>query len=205
MNVEITPPRDYRETRTPGLWARIGCADCRGTGDVIVTDDDDPTLRYPQPCGCLWCAEEELERELEEQDDPERQAELERELHQRRVAVAWNQIYDEIGPRQVGHRYWSGYWRSGYTVEDIRITCDDGDRARPSWEITERWDDGHRTTHCTPWSPEQGDRHALKPSPVAPAPLPSEWRAPRHRHAAPCPRCTSRFAFIRALHRIRLL
>ena len=205
MTVDSTPPPDYRETRMRGLWARIGCTDCGGTGEFIVTDDDDPDLRYPQPCDCLWCPEAELERDLEEQDDPDRQAELERELHHRHIALAMNEIDEEIGPRRTGRRYWSGYWSRGYTVESISITCDDGDLTRPSWSMRVRWDDGHRTTHCTPWAPELDDGQPPVPPPPGPAPRPPELYVPRRCAEAPCSRCTSRFALIRAAHRIGLL
>lgn len=54
MSTESTPPEGYRKTRMRLLWARIGCHDCGGAGEFLVTDDEDPELRYPQPCDCLW-------------------------------------------------------------------------------------------------------------------------------------------------------
>ena len=44
------------------------------------------------------------------------------------------------GPRRVGGRYFSGYWRQTYDVLAI-----DGDT------LTVRWQDGRTTTHSTPW------------------------------------------------------
>ena len=53
-----------------------------------------------------------------------------------------------VGPRKGGGRYLCGYWRTEYTVTAIEY--------RDSWEgtsITCKWEDGHSTTHSTPWDP----------------------------------------------------
>lgn len=196
MTVEITPPPNYHETRIRGLWALSRCADCGGAGEVLVTDDEDPYLRYPQPCDCLWCPEAELERQAEEEDEPARQAELREELARRDVEQARQHIVEEIGPRQVGGRYWSGYSRMAYTVDDISI-ADPDDYSGPRWSITVRWDDGRVATHYTPWNPDWD----------AVVPVPPEFPAPASpvAHDEGCPRCHSRFALIRAAHRVGLL
>ena len=57
----------------------------------------------------------------------------------------------EIGPRKVGGRYHSGYWGEDYTVLDIET-----DRPQwPPWQITIRWDDGRKGSHCTAWDPKR--------------------------------------------------
>ncbi|MEG9518080.1 hypothetical protein LZ318_30910 [Saccharopolyspora indica] len=68
MTVEITPPPGYHQTRLRGLWARQGCGGCGGAGEFIVTDDEDPDLRYPQPCECLC----EIGPVVEDERDPVR-------------------------------------------------------------------------------------------------------------------------------------
>ncbi|GAB3673669.1 hypothetical protein [Saccharopolyspora sp. NPDC049426] len=196
MTAEIPPPPHYRETRIRGLWALSGCADCGGTGEFLVTDDEDPDLRYPQPCDCLWCPEAELHGRLEEEDDPARQAELRAELDRRDAEQARQHIAEEIGPRHVGGRYRSGYSRRAYTVEDISISAPD-DVVGPRWSITVRWDNGHVATHYTAWNPDRDEVLSPPPQPSAPVP-------PRPR-GEDCPRCRSRFAVIRAAHRVGLL
>lgn len=84
----------------------------------------------------------------------------------------------------------------------VRITCEDGDFTRSIWSMTVQWDDGHRTTHCTPWNPALGDGQLPSPSPPSSAPRPPE---PQRRDADRYARCTSRFALIRAAHRLGLL
>ncbi|MDA3644356.1 hypothetical protein OU416_09835 [Saccharopolyspora indica] len=69
----------------------------------------------------------------------------------------------------------------GYTVEHLSVTRRD-DPADLTWEITVRWDDGHRTTHCTAWNPSMGDR-PLPPQqpdpPTAAKPHPGSTRTAR--------------------------
>jgi hypothetical protein len=64
-----------------------------------------------------------------------------------------------VGPRQVGGRYWSGYWQAGYTVTAIDI---EGSPFPTVW-ISVRWDDGHTGRHCTPWE-QQRDRVLAEPT-----------------------------------------
>jgi len=137
MRLNITPPPGYTAVSRQ-LWALADCTHCDGAGDVIVCDDSDPELRYPQPCECLWSPD----------DAPSR------------IALAWIGVFQEIGPRQVGGRYWNGYWKHSYTVTDIAITVG----AQPesiSWRITVQHDDGRLITHCTAWDSYRGD--ALTP------------------------------------------
>ena len=47
-----------------------------------------------------------------------------------------------IGPRVVGGRYLSGYWRKSYTVVEIIDI---------SMEMTCVWEDGETTVHGTCW------------------------------------------------------
>ncbi|MEY8042615.1 hypothetical protein AB8O55_24685 [Saccharopolyspora cebuensis] len=159
----------------------------------IAADDEDPTLRFPQPCDCLWTPEDELV-EAPHEHDP-REAEVDRQ--RRRVELAWDRIAAEIGPRQVGGRYWNGYWRRGYLVESIAITFTDGDLACPRWSITVLWDSGDRTTHCTRWNPDLGDSTSPPPRRPGPAPQPPELRTR-------VPRRTSRSVFTRLTRRFLL-
>lgn len=59
-------------------------------------------------------------------------------------------IARQIGPQQVGGRYYSAYWGKAYEVLAI---YDQTDSWGP-WEITVRWDDGRQHTHCTAWDPD---------------------------------------------------
>ena len=55
-----------------------------------------------------------------------------------------------VGPQKVGGRYLCGYWKRAYTVTDIRYIQD--------WRgtsITCLWEDGHTTTHSTPWDSQR--------------------------------------------------
>jgi hypothetical protein len=55
----------------------------------------------------------------------------------------------EIEPRELGGRYWSGYWGRTYMVEQMKL--DECGRLRT---MTVLWDvEGRRTTHCTAWDP----------------------------------------------------
>jgi len=51
-----------------------------------------------------------------------------------------------IGPRRVGGRYFSGYWREEYTVLAIQW-----DMPVWGWQMTVHWADGHVTSHSTWW------------------------------------------------------
>ncbi|MFC4066751.1 hypothetical protein [Actinoplanes subglobosus] len=76
-----------------------------------------------------------------------------------------------IGPRQVGGRYYSGYWGEEYTVTAI-----DRDLVNATWSITEATDAeaaaGRSRTHHTPWEYDR-DRVVAQPAtatnPVEPA------------------------------------
>ncbi|PWV71329.1 hypothetical protein SAMN05421630_11567 [Prauserella marina] len=201
MDLTITPPEGYRKTRMPWLWALASCDVCGGSGEYLVDDHDDRDepwdpedgpLLYPQPCDCLWAPEPEVTRTIEEQNRRER----EREQQRQRDARAWAEIDAAIGPRRAGGTYWDGARQGWYFVEAIYTAGRPTDR--PAWWIGVRWADGTRSTHSTPWNPQAGDG---QPPPPGPAPEPPELR---HRRTH-CRRCTSRFALVRAAHRIGLL
>ncbi|MCC9708216.1 hypothetical protein E4N62_24925 [Streptomyces sp. MNU76] len=67
-------------------------------------------------------------------------------------------IARQIGPQQVGGRYYSAYWGKAYEV----LAIDDQTDSWGPWEITVRWDDGREHTHCTAWDPER-DRVIAQP------------------------------------------
>lgn len=73
--------------------------------------------------------------------------------------AAW--IARQLGPRQVGGRYYSGSRDQEYEV----VTVDDEPDSWGQWEITVRWDDDHESTHCTPWAPDQD--HVIATPPAA--------------------------------------
>jgi hypothetical protein len=50
-----------------------------------------------------------------------------------------------LGPREVGTKYFNGYWRKIYTVESIEWIEDE------LWEITCRDEMGTRYRHSTAW------------------------------------------------------
>lgn len=56
-----------------------------------------------------------------------------------------------IGPRKVGGRYYNGYWGEEYTVLNIETNR----TSWPLWQITVRWEDGSKTSHCTAWDPDR--------------------------------------------------
>lgn len=59
-----------------------------------------------------------------------------------------------IGPRVVGGRYRSGYWRDEYLVTHVGI----GTESRipwSAWSITCKDPDGTERTHCTSWDPRR--------------------------------------------------
>ena len=56
-----------------------------------------------------------------------------------------------MDPRQLGGRYFSGYWRQAYTVLKID---DHGPLGETTYWLVE-WDDGTLTNHCTPWDPKR--------------------------------------------------
>lgn len=172
MDLTITPPHGYQEVaHARWMWADPGCDRCDGTG-IVWTDVWDhgineyaPLCREDNDCDCVWTPDEdvleELDRRYQSRGNPDR------------ARDAWESIAKALGPRRPGGWYWSRYWRAGYTVVSIDYSFHDGDPASPSWTITVRWDDGHHTTHCTPWdfSQDSCDRPPARhpgPSPVAP-------------------------------------
>lgn len=70
-------------------------------------------------------------------------------------------IAGQIGPQQVGGRYYNAYWGQTYEV----LAIDDQPDSWGPWEITVRWDDGRDTTHCTAWDPEHDRVIAQPPDP----------------------------------------
>ncbi|MFJ2833590.1 hypothetical protein ACIPC1_39635 [Streptomyces sp. NPDC087263] len=70
-------------------------------------------------------------------------------------------IANQVGPRQVGGRYYSGYWDLAYEVLNI----DDNPDNWGPWEMTCRWDDGRDTTHCTAWDPKRDRVISQSPQP----------------------------------------
>ena len=67
-------------------------------------------------------------------------------------------IARQIGPQQVGGRYYSGYWGLEYEV----LAIDDKPDSWGAWEMDVRWDDGREISHCTPWE-EGRDRVISQP------------------------------------------
>jgi len=57
-----------------------------------------------------------------------------------------NASQSRFGPQRVGGKYLNGYWNQTYTVLSIRPEMNS-----QSEEITVRWEDGHTTSHATPW------------------------------------------------------
>ncbi|MBE8524220.1 hypothetical protein ILP97_43235 [Amycolatopsis sp. H6(2020)] len=191
----ITIPAGYRKTHLRGLWALAGCRDCRGNGEYLVSDRDDtdqmrdcdePEPWYPQPCDCLWSPPPEDLRALDAAHER-----LQR--HRDRM----REVFDAIGPRQVGGTYWCGYWHRWYVVESIEIRFRDGDLTAPTWSITARWASGERGTHHTPWDPRCDSTTSPARLP-GPAPVPPELRYPT---TASCRWCRSQSTFVRAIHR----
>jgi hypothetical protein len=189
----IHVPEGYCPTRLRGLWALIGCLVCGGNGEYLVSDDtdqvrdcDEPGLRYPQPCDCLWSPPAEELRALDAAH-----ARLRR--HRERM----REVFEAIGPRQVGGTYWCGYWHRWYLVESIEIRFRDGDLTAPTWSITARWASGERGTHHTPWDP-RCDSTSVPARWPGPAPVPPELRYPA---TVSCRWCHSPSALVRAIHR----
>lgn len=62
-------------------------------------------------------------------------------------------VQANVGPRQVGGRYSSGYWGDGYTV----LAIDPGPREGwPVWQITVLNDgEQYPRSHCTAWDPQR--------------------------------------------------
>ncbi len=182
----------YRKTRMRRLWALDGCPECRGSGEYLVNDRDDSLAQrvpgdddvwYPQPCDCLWSPPPEVLRALDAAD-----------VRVRRHRERMRDVFDAIGPREVGGTYWDGYWFHWYLVERIDIRFRFGDLAEPSWSIIVRWDSGERAAHRTPWDHGR-DGSPSVPRPPGPAPPPPELRYDHF-----CRWCRSRFALVRAVH-----
>jgi hypothetical protein len=150
MDLTITPPDGYHMVAdAQWAWADPNCAHCKGTG-TIWTDVWDleinecvPINREPDDCECVWTPDDDVLEELNER--------YLSEGNSARARDAWEGIARAIGPRRSGGRYWCGCWCAGYTVVSITYSFHGGDPARPSWEMTVRWDDGHHTTHSAPW------------------------------------------------------
>ncbi|MFR0367558.1 RapZ C-terminal domain-containing protein [Streptomyces sp. MCC20] len=70
-------------------------------------------------------------------------------------------IARQIGPQQVGGRYYNGYWGQEYEVLGI----DDQPDSWGAWEIAVRWADGREDTHCTAWDDECDRVIAQPPTP----------------------------------------
>ncbi|WP_330469322.1 P-loop ATPase (plasmid) [Streptomyces longwoodensis] len=70
-------------------------------------------------------------------------------------------IASQLEPREVGGRYYNGYWQQEYEVLHIN---DKPDGWR-SWEMTVRWADGRETTHGTAWDPKRDRVIAQPPQP----------------------------------------
>ncbi|WP_372667947.1 hypothetical protein [Amycolatopsis kentuckyensis] len=190
----IQVPDGYCPTRLRGLWALVGCLVCGGNGEFLVSDRDDtiepwdcdePEPTYPQPCDCLWSPPPEDVRALDE-------AQTRLRRHRERM----REVFDAIGPRQVGGTYWCDYWYRWYLVESIEIRFRDGDLTDPSWSITARWASSDRGTRHTPWDPRCHSTSVPVCQP-GPAPAPPELRYPA---AVSCRWCRSRFALVRAVH-----
>lgn len=186
-------PEGYCTTHLRGLWALADCRECGGTGKYLVSDDideawdcDEPEPWFPQPCDCLWSPPPEVLRALDASH-----ARLRR--HRERM----REVFDAIGPRQVGGTYWCRYWHRWYIVESIEIRFRDGDLTDPTWSITARWASGDRSTPHTPWHPRY-DRTSSPALSPGPAPAPPELRYPA---TTICRRCRSRFRLVRAVHR----
>jgi hypothetical protein len=191
----ITIPEGYRKIHLRGLWALAGCRVCRGNGEYLVSDRDEsdegwacdePEPWYPQPCDCLWSPPPEDLRALDAAH-----------AHLLRHRERTREVFDAIGPRQVGGTYWCGYWHRWYTVESIEIRFRDGDLTAPTWSITARWASGERGTHHTPWDPRCDSTSPAARSP-GPAPAPPELR---YATAPFCRWCRSPFRLVRAVHR----
>lgn len=173
MDLALTPPHGYHAVaHARWTWADPHCRICDGTGVVWADvwdraiDDSAPLYREDNDCGCVWTPEpdvlEELDRRYRSRGNPDR------------ARDAWKGIERALGPRRVGGWYWSGYWRTGYTVVSIDYSFHDGDPASPSWAITVRWDEGHRSTHCTPWDERRDSCHrppAHHPGPALTLPI----------------------------------
>ncbi|MDW8478366.1 RNase adapter RapZ [Streptomyces scabiei] len=70
-------------------------------------------------------------------------------------------IARQIGPQQVGGRYYNGSRSQEYEV--LRI--DDQPDSWGPWEISVRWADGREDTHCTAWDDERDRVIAQPPAP----------------------------------------
>jgi hypothetical protein len=183
MDLTITPPEGYRKTRMPWLWALADCRTCGGSGEYLVNDHENRGEPWDPEDGPLLYPQP---CDCLWAPEPE-------------VTRAWAEIDAAIGPRCVGGRYWDGYWHRWYYVEAIYTAGRPTDH--PAWWIRVLWDDGTRSKHSTPWNPQAGDGQPPPPLPPGPAPEPPELR---YLHGD-CQRCTSRFALVRAAHRIWLL
>jgi hypothetical protein len=115
----------------------------------------------------------------------------------RRHRERMREVFDAIGPRQVGGTYWDGYWHRQYLVETVSIRFRDGDLTEPYWSITVRWDNAQRNIHHTPWNPSYDSTSLPAVSPGT-APVPPELR---YRRAVSCRRCRSQSTLLRAVHR----
>jgi UPF0042 nucleotide-binding protein len=70
-------------------------------------------------------------------------------------------IARQIGPQQIGGRYYNGYWGQEYEV----LKIDDKPDSWGPWEISIRWADGREDTHCTAWDYERDRVIAQPPAP----------------------------------------
>lgn len=69
-------------------------------------------------------------------------------------------IEEQIGPREVGGRYYSGYW--GVEYEVVAVHRDPAGQV--PWQVTVVYADRRdRVTHRTPWDPRR-DRVLSQPS-----------------------------------------
>lgn len=173
MDLTITPPPGYHEVERL-VWADPGCGSCDGTGIVWIDvwdrdlNEYAPLYREDTDCDCVWTPKAEVMEELDKRyrawGSPER------------ARDAWERVLTAIGPRRPGRWYWCGYSRAGYTVLSINYSFYNGDPSSPAWEITVRWDDGRRVTHCTPWDPSRDSCQRPTAQHTGSAPVPPELR-----------------------------
>jgi hypothetical protein len=182
MDLTITPPPGYSAVPDARwTWADPRCERCHGSGTVWHTvyehdldgreyDPEEviPLYREPDDCDCVWTPDVDVLDELGRRYRSWGNAD--------RARDAWEGIAQAIGPRRPGGWYWCGYWRTGYTVVSIDYSFHDGDPASPTWQITVKWDDGRRTTHCTPWDSSRDSCHRPPAPHPGPAPVPPELR-----------------------------
>ncbi|RAS59503.1 hypothetical protein C8D87_114115 [Lentzea atacamensis] len=176
-DLTITPPDGYcKVEHARWTWADPGCGHCRGTGLLWTPVWDrrinpyTPLHEEDNDCGCVWSPAPEVLEELCARYQSWGNAE--------RARDAWEGIARAVGPREPGLRYRCGYWGTGYTVVSIDYDFHDDDPASPSWQMTVLWDDGRRTTHCTPWDSSRDSIQDSCDRPPAqhpgPAPVPPE-------------------------------